>query len=124
MLDGRAKVIRWTSVTQTFRKVCHRTLNFSRNLTHNVGRHDRHLSGRGELALHRADHVVDRDHNAGTVFEVKTTDRWKHRTFNQRINGGRWVCLGTYGLAANDSYRVRISSQGRIVADAVKIMRP
>ena len=31
--------------------MCHRTLNFSRNLAHNGGRRDRHLSGRGELAL-------------------------------------------------------------------------
>ena len=70
---------------------------------------------------------ADRDYNSRTVFKVKTTGGWKRRTVNQRINGGRWVYLGTYDLAASDSYRVRISSKssgkGRIVADAVKIMR-
>jgi hypothetical protein len=70
---------------------------------------------------------TDRDYNARTVFEIKTTGGWTRRTVNQRINGGRWVYLGTYNLATNDSYRVRVSSnssgRGRIVADAVKVVR-
>jgi len=70
---------------------------------------------------------ADPDYNASTVFGIKTPGGWAHRTVNQRINGGRWVYLGTYDLAAGDSYRVQISSessgQGKIVADAVKIMR-
>jgi hypothetical protein len=70
---------------------------------------------------------ADRDYNARTVFEIKTTGGWTRRTVNQRINGGKWIYLGTYNLAANDSYRVRVSSnssgKGRIVADAVKVVR-
>ena len=70
---------------------------------------------------------ADRDYNAHTRFRIKTTGGWTSRTVNQKINGGRWVYLGTYSLAANDSYRVEVSSKssgkGRIVADAVKIMR-
>jgi len=66
-------------------------------------------------------------YNAHTIFKVKTTGGWATRSVNQRTNGGRWTYLGTYNLAANDSYRVRISSKssgkGRIVADAVKIVR-
>ena len=66
-------------------------------------------------------------YNAHTIFKVKTTGGWATRAVNQRTNGGRWTYLGTYNLAANDSYRVRISSKssgkGRIVADAVKIVR-
>jgi hypothetical protein len=56
------------------------------------------------------------------VFKIKTTGGWVYRTVNQRINGGRWIYLGTYNLAATDSYRVQSSSKGRIVADAVKIV--
>jgi N-acetylmuramoyl-L-alanine amidase len=70
---------------------------------------------------------ADTDYNAHTVFKIKTTGGWAHRTVNQKINGGRWIYLGTYNLAADDSYRVQISSKssskGRIVADAVKITR-
>jgi N-acetyl-anhydromuramyl-L-alanine amidase AmpD len=66
-------------------------------------------------------------YNDHTVFEVKTADGWARRVVNQSINGGRWIYLGTYTLRANDSYRVRISSEspgeGKIIADAVKIMR-
>ena len=70
---------------------------------------------------------ADPDYNAHTVFKIKTTGGWAHRIVNQRINGGRWIYLGAYDLAAGDSYRVQISSKssskGSIVADAVKIMR-
>ena len=70
---------------------------------------------------------ADPDYNAHTVFKIKTTSGWVNRTVNQRINGGRWIYLGTYNLDATDSYRVQISSKsssnGRIVADAVKIVR-
>ncbi|CAN5799318.1 hypothetical protein BH18ACT11_BH18ACT11_02420 [soil metagenome] len=66
-------------------------------------------------------------YNNRTVFEVKTAGGWAHRVVNQRINGGRWFYLGTYTLAANDSYRVQVSSKspgkGKIIADAVKIVR-
>ena len=57
---------------------------------------------------------ADPDYNAHTVFKIKTTGGWVHRTVNQRINGGRWIYLGTYNLAATDSYRVQIckSEQG------------
>jgi N-acetyl-anhydromuramyl-L-alanine amidase AmpD len=70
---------------------------------------------------------ADRDYNARTMFRIKTTGGWTRRTVNQQINGGRWIYLGTYNLAENDSYRVEVSSKspgrGRVVADAVKVMR-
>lgn len=70
---------------------------------------------------------ADPGYNARTEVKIKTTGGWAHQTVNQRINGGRWIYLGTYNLAAYDSYRVQISSmspgKGTIVADAVKIMR-
>ena len=70
---------------------------------------------------------ADPGFNEHTVFAVKTTGGWARREVNQRTNGGRWIYLGTYSLGAGDSYRVQISSKsqgkGRIIADAVKIVR-
>ena len=70
---------------------------------------------------------ADPGFNEHTVFAVKITGGWAHQIVNQRITGGRWIYLGTYSLGAGDSYRVQISSKsqgkGRIIADAVKIVR-
>jgi len=70
---------------------------------------------------------ADPDYNARTIFRIRTAGGWVNRVVNQRINGGRWIYLGTYTLSANDSYGVQVSSKsrgkGRIIADAVKIVQ-
>ncbi len=66
-------------------------------------------------------------YNGATVFQVYTASGWVGRTVNQRINGGRWVALGTFAMNAGDSWKVRIpnrsSTAGYIIADAVKVVR-
>lgn len=70
---------------------------------------------------------ADPGYNNRTRFRIKTPGGWKTKVVNQRKNGGQWVSLGTYTLAAADSYRIQVSSQssgtGYIIADAVKIVR-
>jgi cell wall-associated NlpC family hydrolase len=69
----------------------------------------------------------DPGYNDRTVFRVRTTDGWRARAVSQRRNGGRWVKLGTYSLAAGDAWSVQIpggtSGKGYIIADAVKIVK-
>ncbi len=59
------------------------------------------------------------------TFKIKTADGTKKKVVNQRKNGGKWIKLGSYRLAAGDSYKVALSnkssSKGYIVADAVKV---
>ncbi len=66
-------------------------------------------------------------YNNRTRFAVKTPSGWKKKTVNQRRNGGKWVSLGTYTLAAGDSYRIKVSrkssGKGYIIADAVRVKR-
>lgn len=68
-----------------------------------------------------------RNHNRATPFGVVTPSGVKWVRVNQRTNGGRWVKLGNFGLAAGDSYRVVVSRAGRgggrVVADAVRVVR-
>jgi cell wall-associated NlpC family hydrolase len=70
---------------------------------------------------------ADVGYNDRTVFRISTTDGWRGRAVSQRSNGGRWVKLGTYKLAAGDAWKVQVSSRtsgkGYIIADAVKIVR-
>jgi cell wall-associated NlpC family hydrolase len=51
--------------------------------------------------------------------------RWKR--VNQTKNGGRWVRLGAYRLAAGDDGAILVSrwtsAEGRVAADAVRIVR-
>ncbi|GAA2708845.1 hypothetical protein ACFY2R_04490 [Micromonospora olivasterospora] len=46
---------------------------------------------------------------------------------NQRVNGGRWVSLGVFTLAAGDGDKVGVSrwtsGTGYVVADAIRITR-
>lgn len=69
----------------------------------------------------------DSGYNDRTRFLIQTVDGWKAKTVNQRQNGGTWVYLGKYTLAAGDSYRIQVSSKslgkGYIIADAVLIKR-
>ena len=66
-------------------------------------------------------------YNARTRFRIRTASGWVSKDVNQRTNGGRWVLLGRYTLDAGDAYWVEVSnlstSEGYIVADAVRIVR-
>ncbi|MDP9424909.1 MAG: N-acetylmuramoyl-L-alanine amidase, partial [Actinomycetota bacterium] len=66
-------------------------------------------------------------YNGATVFQVYTASGWVGRTVDQRINGGKWVALGTFSMNAGDDWWVRIpnrsSTAGYIIADAVKVVR-
>lgn len=66
-------------------------------------------------------------YNDSTPFLVATTTGTQVVRVNQRANGGRWVTLGTFTLAAGDSNKVGISrwtaGTGYLIADAVRITR-
>lgn len=70
---------------------------------------------------------ADPGYTARATFKVKTTGGWKSKAVNQRTNGGRWVKLGSYAMAAGDSWSVGVastsSSKGFIIADAIKVAR-
>lgn len=61
------------------------------------------------------------------TFMVKTTGGWKSKVVSQRTNGGKWIKLGTYTMAAGDGWSVALSSKstsaGFIIADAVKVAK-
>ncbi|MBB5869050.1 uncharacterized lipoprotein YddW (UPF0748 family) [Allocatelliglobosispora scoriae] len=64
-------------------------------------------------------------YNAATPFIVATTTGNRSVTVNQTANGGKWVSLGTFTLAAGDRNTVGVSrwttGTGYVVADAVRI---
>lgn len=67
------------------------------------------------------------NYNSRTRFYVRTTNGWQRKIVNQRKNGGRWVRLGTYNMAAGDRIYVRIArkskGKGYIIADAVMVKK-
>ncbi|MEE6262480.1 golvesin C-terminal-like domain-containing protein [Plantactinospora sonchi] len=68
---------------------------------------------------------ADSGYNDSTPFIVVTTGGNQTIPVNQRSNGGRWVSLGTFPLAAGDYNAVGVSrwtsGTGYVVADAVRI---
>lgn len=68
-----------------------------------------------------------RSHNDATAIGVRTTTGMKWTRVNQRRNGGKWMKLGVYRMAAADQYSVKVSRQAKgrryVVADAVKIVK-
>lgn len=66
-------------------------------------------------------------YNDSTPFIVVTTTGNRSVRVNQRTNGGRWVSLGVFTLAAGDSNKVGISrwtsGTGYVIADAIRITR-
>jgi hypothetical protein len=66
-------------------------------------------------------------HNDRTPYVVVTVDGNQTIHVNQRANGGRWVSLGTFTLAAGDRNVVGVSrwtyGTGHVVADAIRIIR-
>ncbi|WP_370375528.1 peptidoglycan DD-metalloendopeptidase family protein [Micromonospora sp. HM5-17] len=68
---------------------------------------------------------ADPGYNNATPFIVATTSGNQTIPVNQRVNGGRWVSLGTFSLAAGDYNVVGVSrwtsGTGYVIADAVRI---
>ncbi|SDL83079.1 peptidoglycan DD-metalloendopeptidase family protein [Nonomuraea jiangxiensis] len=68
---------------------------------------------------------ADAGYNSATPFMVATTEGTRSVVVDQRANGGRWVSLGTFPLAAGDYNVVGVSrwtsQPGYVVADAVRI---
>ncbi|WP_422769105.1 peptidoglycan DD-metalloendopeptidase family protein [Plantactinospora sp. WMMC1484] len=68
---------------------------------------------------------ADPGYNNATPFIVATTSGNQTVAVNQRSNGGRWVGIGTFTLAAGDYNAVGVSrwtsGAGYVVADAVRI---
>lgn len=64
-------------------------------------------------------------YNDSTPYIVVTTSGSQVVRVNQRTNGGRWVSLGVFTLAAGDSNKVGVSrwtsGTGYVIADAVQI---
>jgi cell wall-associated NlpC family hydrolase len=67
------------------------------------------------------------DNGAAASFDITTTSGVQRTVVNQQEDGGMWVKLGSYEMAAGDSYAVQVSpesgSGGRVVADAVAVVR-
>ena len=70
---------------------------------------------------------AEEGNNAATRFGVGTTSGFKWTEVNQKTDGGLWIKLGQYEMKAGESYAVQVSpgsqGQGRVVADAVAVVR-
>jgi hypothetical protein len=66
-------------------------------------------------------------YNGSTPYIVVTTGGNQTVVVNQQINGGQWVSLGVFTLAAGDSDKVGISrwtsGAGYVIADAIRVTR-
>lgn len=65
--------------------------------------------------------------NPKARFRISTASGLKNVDVNQRQDGGIWIRLGAYDMEAGDHYAVRVAgyskAKGRVVADAVKVVR-
>ncbi|WP_053057523.1 golvesin C-terminal-like domain-containing protein [Rubrobacter aplysinae] len=65
-------------------------------------------------------------YNASTPVGINTTSGLEWVRVDQRRNGGEWVTLGTFEMAAGDRENVRVSrwtgGKGYVVADSVRIV--
>jgi hypothetical protein len=68
---------------------------------------------------------ADPGYNNRVRFLIRTTSGWKAKVVNQRLNGGRWIPLGIYNMAAGDQWNIAIprrnNGKGLIIADAVLV---
>ncbi|GAA3780266.1 hypothetical protein GCM10022225_80670 [Plantactinospora mayteni] len=66
-------------------------------------------------------------YNDSTPYVIVTPSGNQVVNVNQRVNGGKWVSLGNFTLAAGDDNKVGVSrwtaGTGYVIADAVKITR-
>ncbi|MEV1286920.1 peptidoglycan DD-metalloendopeptidase family protein [Micromonospora sp. NPDC049679] len=69
---------------------------------------------------------ADRGYNDKTPYVISTTSGKQSVLVNQRLNGGRWVRLGTFSLAGGNYNTVGVSrwttGTGYVVADAVRVV--
>jgi hypothetical protein len=72
-------------------------------------------------------YAANSGYNDSTPFIVATSTGDQVVRVNQRVNGGRWVSLGTFTLAAGDANKVGVSrwtaGTGYVIADAVRVTR-
>jgi hypothetical protein len=72
-------------------------------------------------------YAANAGYNDSTPFIVATSAGNQTVRVNQRVNGGQWVSLGVFTLAAGDGDRVGVSrwtaGVGYVVADAVRVTR-
>ena len=65
--------------------------------------------------------------NASVPVGVQTTSGVEWKRVNQQRDGGRWVRIGVFEMAASDDYSVRFSSEtggeDYVAADAVKVVK-
>src|SRR5215204_817984 len=70
---------------------------------------------------------AEKANNAAARFGISTASGVKWTKVDQRRDGGVWIKLGEYEMEAGDSYAVQVSpaseEQGRVVADAVVVVR-
>ncbi|MBF9131303.1 DUF1906 domain-containing protein [Plantactinospora sp. S1510] len=70
---------------------------------------------------------ADPGYNDSTPYIVATTTGNQTVRVNQRTNGGQWVSLGVFSLAAGDGDKVGVSrwtsGTGYVIADAVRLIR-
>lgn len=66
-------------------------------------------------------------YNTATPIGVKTTEGWQWVTVDQSQEGGQWVELGTFNMAAGDEWNVVVSrwsgAEGYVIADAIEIIQ-
>ncbi|MGA3489293.1 N-acetylmuramoyl-L-alanine amidase [Micromonosporaceae bacterium DT55] len=72
-------------------------------------------------------HPADPGYNSTTPHVIVTSAGTRTVNVDQRVNGGVWRSLGTFGLAAGDRDLIAVSrwssSSGYVVADAVRVTR-
>jgi cell wall-associated NlpC family hydrolase len=65
--------------------------------------------------------------NPAARFGISTASGVKWTKVDQQVDGGTWVKIGQYEMEAGESYAVQVSpasgEQGRVVADAVVVVR-
>ena len=82
-----------------------------------------------ETGNYRVDvwYPADPGYNNSTPYIVATTSGNQTVRVNQRTNGGRWVSLGVFNLAAGDGDKVAVSrwtsGTGYVIADAIRVTR-
>jgi cell wall-associated NlpC family hydrolase len=66
------------------------------------------------------------DNNSATRFGISTTSGIKWTEVDQQKDGGMWVRLGAWKMAAGDRYAVQVSrtseGDGEVIADAVMVL--
>ena len=66
------------------------------------------------------------NYNRSAPFDITTRAGTRRVRVDQRIDGGRWVYLGSYRLLAGDRYVIRLSrhttARGLLIADAVRVV--